>query len=138
MSFNPETQTEVTDPETEAEVTEAEVTDQETQTEVTDQETQTEVDDFKAKKSMLYDIDDDEEFEEVGYLHTKKEKFTLTKDELPIKDKEYAFIEKGNEGVDGKTESHYGNQIAYELLKLGYTVLFKKIDAVSDLTKDNC
>ena len=125
MSFNPETQTEVTDPETEAEVT--------------DQETQTEVDDFKAKKAAktLYDIDDDEEFEEVGYLHTKTEKFTLTKDELPIKDKEYAFIEKGKEGVDGKTESHYGNQIAYELLKLGYTVLFKKIDAVSDLTADD-
>ena len=125
MSFNPETQTEVTD--------------QETQTEVTDPETQTEVDDFKAKKAAktLYDIEDDEEFEEVGYLHTKTESFKLTKDELPIKDKEYAFIEKGNEGVDGKTESHYGNQIAYELLKLGYTVLFKKIDAVSDLIKDN-
>ena len=125
MSFNPETEAEVTDPETQAEVT--------------DQETQTEVDDFKAKKDAktLYNIED-EEFEEAGYLHTKTEKFTLTKDELPIKGKEYAFIEKGNEGVDGKTESHYGNQIAYELLKLGYTVLFKKIDAVSDLTNDDC
>ena len=102
-------------------------------------ETQTEVDDFNAKKAAktLYNIED-EKFEEVGYLHTTTEKFTLTKDELPIKDKEYAFIEKGNEGVDGKTESHYGNQIAYELLKLGYTVLFKKIDAVSDLTNDDC
>lgn len=134
MSFNPETQTEVTDQETQTEVT-----GQEAEAEVTDQETQTEVDDFKAKKAAktLYDIDDDEEFEEVGYLHTKTEAFKLTKDELPIKGKEYAFIEKGNEGVDGKTESHYGNQIAYELLKLGYTVLFKKIDAVSDLIKDN-
>lgn len=117
MSFNPETQTEVTDP-----------------------ETQTEVDDFKAKKAAktLYDIDDDEKFEEVGYLHTKTEKFTLTKDERPEVGKEYAFIEKGKEGVDGKTESHYGNQIAYELLKLGYNVLFKKIDAVSDLTGNDC
>ena len=70
----------------------------------------------------------------------KKEEFTLTKDELPIKGKEYALIEdkEGNKGVNGKTESHYGNQIAYELLKLGYTVLFKKIDAVSDLTNDDC
>ena len=124
MSFNPETGAEVTDPET--------------QEEVTDQETQEEVDDFNAKKSMLYDIDDDEKFEEVGYLHTKTEKFTLTKDERPEVGKEYAFIEKGKEGVDGKTESHYGNQIAYELLKLGYTVLFKKINAVSDLTNDDC
>ena len=100
---------------------------------------QTEVDDFNAKKAAktLYDIDE-EKFEEVGYLHTKTEEFTLTKDELPEKDKEYAFIEKGKEGVDGKTESHYGNQIAYELLKLGYTVLFKKIDAVSDLTNSDC
>lgn len=116
MSFNPETGAEVTDPETEAEV-----------------------DDFKAKKDAktLYDIYDGKEFEEVGYLHTKTEKFTLTKDEHPIEGKEYAFIEKGNEGVDGKTESHYGNQIAYELLKLGYTVLFKKIDAVSELTTDD-
>ena len=144
MSFNPQTQEEVTDQETEAEVTDqetgAEVTDSETQTEVTDQETQTEVDDFKAKKAAktLYDIYGGKEFEEAGHLHTKTEEFRLTKDELPIKDKEYAFIEKGNEGVDGKTESHYGNQIAYELLKLGYTVLFKKIDAVLDLTKDNC
>ena len=133
MSFNPETQTEVTAPETQTEAT-----DPQTEAEVTDPETQTEVDDFRAKKAAktLYNIED-EKFEEVGYLHTKTEKFTLTKDELPIKGKEYAFIEKGNEGVDGKTESHYGNQIAYELLKLGYTVLFKKIDAVSELTTDD-
>ena len=104
-------------------------------------ETQTEVDDFKAKKAAktLYDIDK-EKFEEVGYLHTKAEEFTLTEDELPEKDKEYALIkdEEGKKGVDGKTESHYGNQIAYELLKLGYTVLFKKIDAVSELTNADC
>ena len=101
-------------------------------------QTQTEVDDFKAKKAAktLYNIDE-EEFEEVGRLHTKTEEFTLTEDTLPEAGKEYAFIKEGNEGVNGKTESHYGNQIAYELLKLGYTVLFKKIDAVSDLIKDN-
>ena len=103
-------------------------------------ETEAEVEDFNAKKDTetLYDIYGGKEFEEVGRLHTKTEEFTLTKDELPIKGKEYAFIKEGNEGVDGKTESHYGNQIAYELLKLGYTILFKKIDAVSDLTGDDC
>ena len=103
-------------------------------------ETQTEVDDFNAKKSTLYNIEADKEFEKAGYLHTTTEEFTLTKDTLPEKDKEYAFIEEGKEGneaVDGKTELHYGNQIAYELLKLGYTVLFKKIDAVSELTTDD-
>ena len=106
-------------------------------------ETQTEVDDFKAKKAAktLYDIEGDKEFEKAGHLHTTTEEFTLTKDERPQTGKEYALIEKGKEGneaVDGKTESHYGKQIAYELLKLGYTVLFKKIDAVSDLTGDDC
>ena len=102
-------------------------------------QTEAELNDFNAKKAAktLYNIED-REFEEVGYLHTKTEEFVLTKDEPPVKGKEYAFIEKGKEGVDGKTESHYGNQIAYELLKLGYTVLFKKIDAVSDLTNDDC
>ena len=125
MSFNPETGAEVTDPET--------------QTEVTDPETQTEVDDFNAKKAAktLYDIYGGKKFEEAGYLHTEKEEFRLTKDERPEEGKKYAVIESGNEGVDGTTESHYGNQIAYELLKLGYKVLFKKIDAVSDLTADD-
>ena len=104
---------------------------------------ETQIDDFNAKKAAktLYDIESDKEFEKPGYLHTTAEEFTLTKDERPEENKEYAFIEKGKEGneaVDGKTESHYGNQIAYELLKLGYTVLFKKIDAVSDLTNDDC
>ena len=100
---------------------------------------ETKVREFKAKKDTktLYDIDK-EKFEEVGYLHTTEEEFTLTEDATPEEGKEYALIEKGNEGVYGKTESHYGNQIAYELLKLGYTVLFKKIDAVSDLTNADC
>ena len=104
-------------------------------------QTQTEVDDFNAKKAAktLYNIET-REFKEVGRLHTTEKEFTLTEDTLPEEGKEYAIIEdkEGNKGVDGKTESHYGNQIAYELLKLGYTVLFKKIDAVSDLTNDNC
>lgn len=101
--------------------------------------TESEVTDFNTKKAAktLYNIDE-EEFEEVGRLHTKTEEFELTEDALPEAGKDYAFIESGKEGVDGKTESHYGNQIAYELLKLGYTVLFKKIDAVSDLTNDDC
>ena len=103
-------------------------------------ETEAELNDFNAKKAAktLYDIYGGKEFEEAGYLHTKTEEFTLTKDERPEEGKKYAVIESGNEGVDGKTESHYGNQIAYELLKLGYKVLFKKIDAVSDLTNDDC
>ena len=37
-------------------------------------------------------------------------------------------IESGKEGTDEVPEAHIGNQIAYELLGLGYTVLFKKLN----------
>ena len=40
----------------------------------------------------------------------------------------YCKITKGWEGTDAVQEPHIGNQMAYELLGLGYTVLFKKID----------
>lgn len=40
----------------------------------------------------------------------------------------YVKIKEGNEGKTGNIIAHSGNQIAYELLGLGYTVLFKRID----------
>lgn len=40
----------------------------------------------------------------------------------------YKVIQKGNEGTDEIRTSQMGNQIAYELLGLGYTVLFKNIN----------
>lgn len=39
-----------------------------------------------------------------------------------------------NEGHNDIYETHYGNQIAYELLGLGYTVLYKHIETTADLT----
>lgn len=39
----------------------------------------------------------------------------------------FCIIKKGNEGSDEIADEHIGNQIAYELLGLGYTVLFKRI-----------
>lgn len=38
------------------------------------------------------------------------------------------FVVLDFEGADEIKESHYGNQIAWELLGLGYTVLYKKLD----------
>lgn len=35
---------------------------------------------------------------------------------------------------EGGISEHYGNQIAYELISLGYTVLYKKLDDITDLT----
>lgn len=47
------------------------------------------------------------------------------------------FVELDDIGHDDIYASHYGNQIAYELLKIGYTVLYKKINNLSDLSTDN-
>lgn len=45
----------------------------------------------------------------------------------------YYHILPGDEGHDEITSAQNGNQIAYELIKLGYTVLFKKFSNTSDL-----
>lgn len=45
-----------------------------------------------------------------------------------IEDSSYAVILSGGEGQDGNEVYSYGNQMAYELLKLGYTVLYRVID----------
>ena len=54
-------------------------------------------------------------------------------------DAQYVVVLKGNEGTDGKedAEYHYGNQIAYELLGLGYPVFYKKLENVADLIQDS-
>ena len=38
------------------------------------------------------------------------------------------IVKAGKEGVDKSSTEHIGNQIAYELLGLGYTVLYKKLE----------
>ena len=45
-----------------------------------------------------------------------------------VEDSSYAVILSGGEGQDGNIVYSYGNQMAYELLKLGYTVLYRVID----------
>lgn len=50
---------------------------------------------------------------------------------------DFCMIEDGNEGADANniSQAQIGNQIAYELLGLGYTVLFKKIDTEKTLAQ---
>lgn len=50
---------------------------------------------------------------------------------------DFCVIEVGNEGANANNVSHaqIGNQIAYELLGLGYTVLFKKISETETLAQ---
>ena len=45
----------------------------------------------------------------------------------------YVVILPNYRGSDSATLQHFGNQIAYELLGLGYSVLYKKLDQVSEL-----
>ena len=45
----------------------------------------------------------------------------------------YCKIAAGNEGEDEKASAHVGNQMAYELVGLGYTVLLKKLDPAASL-----
>lgn len=46
------------------------------------------------------------------------------------------FVELKTLGIDAReaqVATHYGNQIAYELLRLGYTVLYKELSNLADL-----
>lgn len=49
----------------------------------------------------------------------------------------YCLIKSTNQGKNEVPETQMGNQIAYELLGLGYTVLFKKISEPGDLNNPN-
>ena len=42
-----------------------------------------------------------------------------------------------NEGGSARIEYHYGNQMAYELLKLGYPIVYKPIKSVLDMNDEN-
>lgn len=48
----------------------------------------------------------------------------------------YYVIEPGNEGTnesEGTDIAHYGNQMAFYLLGLGYTILYLRLDSIEDL-----
>ncbi len=75
--------------------------------------------------------------EELGIEDTKTVKFIYAPIETLYDDLNdgttthaYYKIKAGSEGADEVPEQHIGNQIAWELLKLGYTVLFKKLNKV--------
>ena len=50
----------------------------------------------------------------------------------------YCLITVGNEGKDQFEDEHRGNQIAYELLGLGYTVLYKALNPNQSLENQLC
>ena len=93
---------------------------------------------FRDSGTLYYvkakDVDDT-----IGYLEDKHNKYVRVGksetfktggegSEFPQGITGYKVIQKGNEGVDEIRTSQMGNQIAYELLGLGYPVLFKNIN----------
>lgn len=64
------------------------------------------------------------------------ERITNLDGEFKTADK-YFGIQLGFEGKDAVQGYHYGNQIAYELLNMGYTILFKRLNYISDLEDDS-
>lgn len=57
--------------------------------------------------------------------------WTVDSENAPISvNSNFCIIKKGYEGSNALQSPHIGNQIAYELLGLGYTVLFKKLSSV--------
>lgn len=62
--------------------------------------------------------------------------FTLSVDDWDAT-VDYAYIKKGDEGKDKHLVTDRGNQMAFELLGLGYTVLFKKLDDDTEWTDDD-
>lgn len=64
--------------------------------------------------------------------------WTVNDGQLTVSTTKVCIVKAGNEGADTGLDEHIGNQIAYELLGLGYTVLYKKLDPDSDTTEQLC
>ena len=97
--------------------------------------------------TLYYRVNKEADDTTVGYLKGKRYKYKQVPygqqgDDFKTEFEEgisgYAIIEKGKEGVDEADVSQMGNQIAYELLGLGYPVLFKNINTqdVDELGSD--
>lgn len=82
---------------------------------------------------------------EVGYLKDANYNYMLVSsatDPNKINPLGFAIIKSTEAGNNEETAAHYGNQIAYELLKLGYTVLYKRLsstegETISDLAEES-
>lgn len=67
---------------------------------------------------------------------TKDPCYTFIHDQA-FSSKKFVLIQDTKIGANENNIEHYGNQIAYELVKLGYTVLFKKMNVFGDLVSDS-
>lgn len=98
--------------------------------------TKNDIESWFLNKYNVYEIIEDQSIIEAGRLKVVGKSYKLidTIDKLAV-NKAYTIIEAGNEGKDAVKLTHYGNQIACELINLGYTVLYKQINSISELDK---
>ena len=54
-----------------------------------------------------------------------------------VEEKYYKLTNEGSDAAQIEKVAHLGNQIAFELLGLGYTVLYKKIETLSELDSED-
>lgn len=82
-----------------------------------------------------------EGIDEVGELQDEEYEYTIVPWNERVAETKYVIVtDKGKDAeqeVEGNIINHYGNQIAYELLGLGYTVLYKRLTDVTELEDEN-
>lgn len=78
----------------------------------------------------------DEEYEYKRAKTTDKSTYVFKPQADSTGDGFTLFMKLTDAGHDALTEDHHGNQIAYELLGLGYTVLYKKIKDTTSLSQE--
>jgi len=66
--------------------------------------------------------------QDIGLMHDESWIYAIASDEYDD-EADYALLYLDRYGRDEERSSQYGNQIAYELLGMGYTVLYKKFEA---------
>ena len=92
--------------------------------------------DLDGVKAKLYKASTNIE-QKIGRLKTINYRFTEVSDSESLDvSAAYVVILVGEEGRDENTGLivlHYGNQLVYELLQLGYTVYYKKFESMADL-----
>ena len=89
----------------------------------------------EGKGKLILRIADEETSAGINYTYYQLTKVT---EETYSQEAQYVVVLEGNEGTDanGTVEYHYGNQMAYELLGLGYPVFYKKLENIADLENE--
>lgn len=83
--------------------------------------------DYSAK-SVTVELTRINSLDEIKWIEVEEPDGDKTIKKTVSETNQYCIISEGDEGSDEMQDPQMGNQIAYELLGLGYTVLYKKLD----------